>query len=86
MLKCFIIVQCLGDGGCSRVLASVFVCLLTEVYNIFGSFPYFRIFIRFPNSFHQILILIRTLQLPHVTHKFNGQLQEAECTIMCTRQ
>ena len=32
--------------------------------------------------------LIRTLQQPHIsiTHKCNGQLQEAECTIIHTRQ
>ena len=36
--------------------------------------------------FYLTLILIRTLQQPHVTHKCNGQLQEAECTIIHTRQ
>ena len=31
-----------------------------------------------------ILILTKTLQQPHITHKCNGQLQEAECTIVHT--
>ena len=34
------------------------------------------------NFFHLILILIRTLEQPHITHKSNGQLQESECTII----
>ena len=32
--------------------------------------------------FYLTLILIPTLQQPHVTHKCNAQLQEAECTII----
>ena len=36
--------------------------------------------------FYLTLILIRTLQQPYITHKCNGQLQEAECTIIHTRQ
>ena len=37
-------------------------------------------------DYQRTLILIRTLQQPHIKHKCNGQLQEAECTITYTHQ
>ena len=45
----YYLVQCLGDGGKSRVLASVFVCL--KNFMIFLKFVFiFVLFIRFPSS------------------------------------
>ena len=48
--------------------------------------PVHDLFTRTSRAFYLTLILIRTLQQPHVTHKCNGQLQEAERAIIHTRQ